>query len=248
MLWLLAGAAGVALLAAWKLRRGSLALACFLLISVYLTCQHPMLKYRFLHSWVAAGFVLGAVGLVFVIHRLVGVISKELRPWASGIACALLVGLHAPVLLEPGHAQEGGLNAREPSPVRITEAYLPALADARQPAIVANVSARFLWTWTFIERHHHQNVMTDIKNLRSFEDARAAKHWLDTTPCDALVLIDIRPGTAFYWKTKEAVDLSALRQAVSRHAAWIQTQSWELPDGVSIGLWTRSSASARARG
>ena len=75
------------------------------------------------------------------------------------------IGFLAPALLEPGCAQEGGLKPNEPSPLLITDTYLPALADARNPTILSNVSTRFLWTWTFIEEHHHHNMAADIKNF-----------------------------------------------------------------------------------
>lgn len=237
-LYLFAGSLILVFLAWPKLKPGSAALIFFLLIATYLTCQHPMLKYRFMHSWIAAGWVLGAAGLVFAVQQLAALVSQQWRPWTAGAACVLVIGLHSPALLEPGRAQEGGVKASEPSPLRITETYLPALADAQNPTIVSNVSTRFLWTWTFIEHHHHQNMAGEIKNFKSFEgNLDVAKRWLDTTRSDALVLIDIRPGTRYDWKTKEYVDLAAFHQALAGQTAWVQAQKWEMPEGVTITLW-----------
>src|ERR1019366_8723576 len=160
-IYLLAGMLALGLIAWYRLKPGTAALVFFLLISTYLTCQHPMLKNRFMHSWIAATWVLGAVGLVFAVQELVGLVSLQARGWAAGIVCAVLIGFHAPALLEPGRAQEGGLKPNEPSPLLITQTYLPALADAKNPTILSNVSTRFLWTWTFIEQHNHQNFAAE---------------------------------------------------------------------------------------
>jgi hypothetical protein len=240
--YLMAAGLVLALLAWPKLKPGSAAVFCFFAIAAYLTCQHPMLKYRFMHSWIAAGSVLSATGLVFAVQQLTGVISQPARLWAAGLGCAIVIGLLSPAFLEPGHAQEGGLKAELPSPLRITEIYLPALADARQPTIVSNVSARFLWTWTFIEHHHHQNMAAEIKNFKAFDGhPEAAKAWLESTRSEALVLIDVAPGSPFDLRTDEYVDLAAFHQALAAQTAWQQTRRWELQDGVTITMWTKSA-------
>jgi hypothetical protein len=240
-LYLFVGMLALVLVAWRSLRPGSSALVFFVLVATFLTCQHPMLKYRFMHSWIAAAWILGIVGTVFTVQQIAGFARREWRPWAAGFTCALIIGLHIPAFLEPGQAQEGGLKPDLPSPLRITDMYLPALADARQPTILSNVSARFLWTWTFIDHHRHHNVSAEIKNFKSFEsNPDQAKHWLDTTRSDALVLIDIRPGTRYDWKTNEYVDLSAFRHALEEQSVWMLAQRWEKPEGVTITLWKKS--------
>lgn len=247
-LYLLGAMVALGLLAWGRLKPGAAGLYLFLLVSAYLACQHPMLKNRFLHSFVAASWVVGAVGFVFGVQQVAGWISGELRPWAAGIACAILMGLHIPVLLEPGHAQEGGLKPGEPSTLAITQTYLPALADAKEPTIVSNVSTRFLWTWTFIERYGHQKVAAEIKNFKTFENnPDVAKRWLESTRSDALVLIDIRPFSTYDWKTKEYVDLAAFHQALAEQSAWTLAQRWEMPEGVTITLWKKNPISSTAR-
>jgi len=228
-------------LLAWrKLKPGASALILFLFISTYLACQHPMLKNRFMHSWIAAAWIVGAVGLVAAVQEIAAFVARAWRPWTAGVACAVLIGLHSTALLRLGHAEEGGLKPELPSPLRITDTYLSALADARNPTILSNVSTRFLWTWTFIEHHHHQNFAAEIKNFRSYESSpQQVKNWLDTTRSDALVLIDIHPGTMYDWKTDEYVDLSAFKQALAEQTVWVLAQRWEMPEGVTITLWKR---------
>jgi len=55
-----------------------------------------------------------------------------------------------------------------------------------------------------------------------------------------LVLIDIRPGTRYDWKTNEYVDLSAFRHALEEQSVWMLAQRWEKPEGVTITLWKKS--------
>jgi hypothetical protein len=240
-LYLLAGMLVLALISFCRMKPGAAALVFFLLIATYLTCQHPMLKNRFMHSWIAAMWVLVATGLVFAVQEIVGMALPQARGFAAGGVCAVLIGSHAPALLEPGHAQEGGLKPSEPSPLLITRTYLPALADAKNPTILSNVSTRFLWTWTFIEEHRHQNVTAELKNFRSYEgNFELVKRWLDTTQSDALVLIDIHPGSTFDWKTDEYVDLGAFKQTLESHSVWRQAERWEMPEGVTITLWKKN--------
>lgn len=245
-LYLLGGAVILGLLAWRKLQPGVSALMIFLLIATYLTCQHPMLKYRFMHSWIAAAWIVGVIGLVYSVQAIAGLISREWRPWTAGIVCAIAMCMIAPGLLEPGHAQEGGLKPDLPSPLRITDTYLPALADTRRPTIVSNVSTRFLWRWTFIEHHRHHNMDAEIKNFKLFENnPDQAKQWLESTRSDALVLIDIQPYTTYDWKTKEYVDLATFHQVLAAQSVWTESRRWHSPEGVTITLWEKKAASSQ---
>ena len=242
-LYLFVGMLALGLLAWRSLKPGASALILFLLISTYLACQHPMLKNRFMHSWIAAAWIIGAVGLIYAVQQIAGMVSREWRPWAGGVACAVLIGLHSPALMDPGRAQEGGLKPNEPSPLSITDTYLPALADARHATILSNVSTRFLWTWTFIEQHHHQSFSAEIKNFKAIEgNPDPVRNWLATTRSDALVLIDIRPNTTFDWKTDEYVDLTAFKQVLAEQTTWVLAHRWEMQEGVTITLWKKNGS------
>lgn len=245
-LWLL-GAMLVA--AAFGVRRwkpGSAAVFTFCLIATYLTCQHPMLKNRFMHSWIAATWVLGACGLVFAAQQLASALKPQLATWAGAAAAALVMALLSPAFLQPGHAQEGGLKASEPSPLRITELYLPELAEAKSPTILSNVSARFLWTWTFLEHHRHQNVASELKAFQSYEGKpERVRQWLETTKSDALVLIDIHPTSPFSIVNNEYVRLDAFHHALAQQTQWTQACEWTMREGVTVRLWRRGATSPR---
>ena len=226
-----------------RFKPGASVLMFFFLIAMYLTCQHPMLKNRFLHSWIAAGWIIGAVGLVYAVQQVAGLIAQPARPWAANFACAVVIGLHGPALLDMGHAQEGGVKPNEPSPLRITDTYVSALADAEYPTILSNISTRFLWSWTYIEHYRHQNFAAEIKNFKSYENnPQQVKRWLDTTRSDALVIIDVRPGSTFDMPTDEYVDLAAFKQALSEQSVFVSAQRWEMPEGVTITLWKKTSS------
>src|ERR1019366_7465304 len=242
-LYLFIGMLALGFLCWRRLKPGAAVLFCFFLVAMYLTCQHPMLKNRFMHSWIAAGWIIGAVGLVYAMQQLAGLVSRQARPWVAGLVCAVLIGLHSPGFLEPGHAQEGGIKADLPSPLRITDTYVASLADAKNPTILSNISARFLWSWTFIEQNRHQNFAAELKNFKSYDsNPEQVKRWLGTTRSDALLLIDVHPGAIYDWKTDEYVDLSAFKQVLAEQTEFVLAQRWEMPEGVTITLWKKSSS------
>ena len=240
-LYLFAGMLLLGVLCWRAYKPGSAILFFFFLIAMYLTCQHPMLKNRFMHSWIAVGWIIGAAGLVCAVQAIARAISARWQPWSAAAVCALVVGLHCSTFLEPGHAQEGGIKRDYASPLVIPDAYLSHLADAKEPTLFCNVSIRFMLSWTFIERHHHQRFNADIKNYRAnFENnPEQIQRWLKATRSDTLVVIDVHPGTEFYWKTDEFVDLTALKQVLAQSPAFTRTQQWELPEGITITLWKK---------
>jgi hypothetical protein len=125
--------------------------------------------------------------------------------------------------------------------LRITETYLPALADAENPTILSNVSARFLLAWTYMEEYKRLRFAPELKTFRAYEsDPEPAQRWLETTRSDALVLIDIRPGSAFDTPTPENVDLATFHKVLAGQSVWVLDRQWELPEGVAITLWRKS--------
>ena len=95
----------------------------------------------------------------------------------------------------------------------------------------------------WLRKCNNRVVRKEIKNFKTYEgNPQQVKHWLDTTRSDALVLIDIHPGTTFDWKTDEYVDLSAFNQALAEQSVWALAQRWEMPEGVTITLWKKSGS------
>jgi hypothetical protein len=83
-------------------------------------------------------------------------------------------------------------------------------------------------------------MAAELKNFRTYEgNPDKVQQWLDTTRSDALVLIDIAPGSTFDWKTDEYVDLAAFHQALNRQSSWELSQRWDMLEGVTITMWKR---------
>jgi hypothetical protein len=247
----LAGPAGVCLFGlllalaacAWpRLRPGSGGAFFVFLVGACLTCQHPMMKNRFLHSWIALGWVLAAVGLVGAARQAAGWLAAGLRPWGAALACALAVLAQAPALVGPGWAQESGVRPARPPALAITDAYLPALEGARQPTILGNMPLRFLAGWTFAERHGRRRVTVEVKDFKDKvqHDEERVRRWLAGTPSDALVLIDVHRDSPYFVATPENVDLGTLEQVLGAGGPFVRARRWELPERVSITLWTRA--------
>ena len=93
-----------------------------------------------------------------------------------------------------------------------------------------------------MERHRHLHFASELKNFRSYEsDPDLIERWLETTRSDALVLIDIHPGTTHDRKTDEYVDLAIFAKVLSGQSRWIAERHWEMPEGVAITLWKKKS-------
>jgi hypothetical protein len=126
----------------------------------------------------------------------------------------------------------------------ITNTYLPHLAQARHATILSNVPARFLFAWTFIERHRHLGFETDIRQFKALleRDPVRLQQWLDRTLSDTIVLVEVHPRSCFAEFTAESMDLKTLQEVLQQQTTFTQAQRWELPQGVTISLWTKGKA------
>jgi hypothetical protein len=201
--WTLLVAVGLLAIAAmaWRsLRPGGIVVLTFVLVAAALTFHHPTHRSRFLHSWVAAGWVAAGIGLAQLIYSRWTANRPAIRPWLGAAIIAVLASFQLPGTMQGSHAPEGGPQADRPSVLDLTNAYLPALDQSRRPAVFANLPIRFLTDWTLRQRRQeHLDIDCEVRGFgtspaearRSFED------WLSTTKCDAIVLIDVRPESAF---------------------------------------------------
>jgi hypothetical protein len=235
---LLAGVALAALLAR-GLRPGSAAVLMFFVVAALLTARHPMTKHRFAHTWVAAGWVLAAVGLFAALRRCPALVG--------GLVCLGIAALHLPGYVSPGHAHEAGRKPELACPLAMTDVYLPHVTEARHTTIFSNVPARFLFGWTFLEAHRHTRFATEVRQFKEKleRDPAALAAWLERTPSDALVLIESRPGSPFAVFSPETADLTTLAAVLERQQAFSRERRWELPEGVTISLWRKGPARPR---
>lgn len=227
-----------------RMRPGSVAVFTVFAVGAFLTMQHAMTKHRFAHTWAALGWVLAAGGLFAALAHL-----GRAGRWVAVAAALAVVGLHAPAYFEPGRGEETGAKTALASPLAITNAYLPALADARHSTIMSNVPARYLFGWTFLEAHGHARFATDVKHYRDRlqHDPAALRRWLAETPSDALVLVEVLPHSPHAPELiLEPADLMTMKQVLGEQSVFTRARHWELPDGVAVSLWRREGGSASA--
>jgi hypothetical protein len=232
----LAALVGLALLTSWRMCPGSWTVFVLLSVAAFLTCQHPMLKSRFLHSWIALSWIVAGAGLAATL----GLVLRE--RWlnlALGIALAGLAVHQPSAWLAPGHAQEAGLKSNFAPILAIPRTYLPELASAKHPTMLCNVSARFFLSWTFIERHRHLHFDAEIKNFKKdFErNPERLAWWLAQSQSDAIVVIEVLPGSPYEEITPEHCDLTTLNRVLEYQMKYTRSREWLLPEGVRITLW-----------
>src|SRR5262249_19045021 len=141
-------------------------LLCLLLIATALTLHHTNRKSRFLHSWIAAGWVLAGVGTARLVHGKLTRRIPAARPWLATAAVGGLAAVCLPSLAEAACVPEGGLKPERVSVLELTDVYLPELASSRRTALLSTMPIKFFTEWTCLERHQRRiAVETDVKDL-----------------------------------------------------------------------------------
>ncbi len=231
---------GIAVLSWWKLRPGGVVVLWFVLIAAALTFHHPTHRSRFLHSWVAAGWVAAGIGLAQLLYSRWTVNRRTIRPWLGAAALSLLCVLQFPGMMHAGHAPEGGPQADRLSVLDLTNAYLPALDQSRRPAIFANLPIKFLTGWTLRERRHeHMDVEAEIRGLGNSpaEDRRCFESWLSATKCDAILVVDVKPESVFY-EPVSYPSYQLIKEWLAANGHYECVRLIELQcDGCSVTIW-----------
>jgi hypothetical protein len=249
-LLLAVGLIGAALLACRRLRPGGAAVVAFVLVAAVLAVRYPSHRSRFLHSWVAAGWVVAGVGLAQVAcGRLTAGLAK-LRPWLAGAAVGALALVQLPLMLKAGHAPEGGPNPHRPSTLDVTDSYLPDLADARRPIVLSNAPVKQMTHWTYLERYGRRApIEIDLRRLppgTSF--AEGFSQWLRQTACDTIVFIDAPPGSALF-EEPARVGYEQIPALLAGQSDFRLVDRQDLPrHRCTVTVWRRANLSAKAGG
>jgi hypothetical protein len=233
----------------WRgLRPGSRAVLLFLLIATAVTVPHPNRKSRFLHSWIAAGWVVAGVGAANLLQSRFAFRSGRLHPWLAVSALGGLGLAHFPGLFAPGHSPERGHADYLAASTRdLTDYYLPKLAGSSHPVLLSTLEMKHLLRWSFLERYGRTDGLeVELKGLGSSaeHDRRCMARWLATTPCDTLVLIDVPPGSYFYERTSvDAAFAGRLPELLASQAVFrLAERHTFVRYGCAVALYTRSSA------
>lgn len=197
----------VGVVAGRRLRPGGRAILWLVLIAAVLTVKHPNQKSRFVHSWIAAAWVGGGMGLASLLYSRSANRWGRVRPWLGAAAVGGIGLSHLPGLLAAGHAPEAGPKLDWCSTLALTDPYLPDLDGSERTAILSSMPLKFLTQWTYLERYRcHDRVETLLRGYGTTaeEHQRSFANWLETTKCDTLVYINIPPGSVFH--TEEGVN------------------------------------------
>jgi hypothetical protein len=193
---------------------GQLPVLVFLASAALLTNYHSANRSRFLHSWLAVGWVVAGIGAARGIEQInrhflrrpirtagaagrswIGRRARRFAPraviWGAlgGLAC-----LQGSVLVQQGHSQEGGTQTTRPSLLPIADAVCSELHHARQPIVVSNEPFAWLLDWRLAEyRSGASDPSPAVRQVPrellvgAFPERLDA--WLRQNTCDLLIRI-----------------------------------------------------------
>jgi hypothetical protein len=237
--------AGVALLYWRRLRPGGGAVLCLLVVAGALTFHHPTHRSRFVHSWIAAGWVAAGIGLAQLVYSGAAWRRSRARPLLGAAALGGLACLQFPGILRANDAPEGGPHPHHPSVLGVTDAYLPAIDECSHPAIFANLPIKFLTGWTLLERRgKHVEIVSELRNFGASPaaDLRTFDAWLNSTSCDAIVLVELPPGSTFY-EVVPFPDYGVVRQRMIAEPHFSLALDRYLDEyGCRVTVWRRGGA------
>jgi hypothetical protein len=235
-----------------RLRPGGVALLILFALGLLLTATHPNHKGRYVHSWIALGWLCAGLGASALVYGPWTARLAVMRPWLSTAALIALAGALLPALRTPAYAPEGGPHPGHLSLLDVTDSYLPALDQSRDTAIVSAVPLKPLAQWTFLEREG------DLRRLENNwygygppgeGNRQGFEQWLHKTKCDTLIFVDRLPGAGVGWEEIPEVALHAeLRDLVLSQQAFRLVKKQEFPrHGCSVFVWTRQEQQTTKR-
>jgi hypothetical protein len=239
----------VALMNWRRLRPGGVIVLAFVMLAAFLAVRYPSHRSRFLHSWLATGWVAAGIGLAQLTYGRLTTALGAARPWLASLAAAGLVLAHLPGTLGPGHAPEGGPRPQVPSNLDVTDSYLPALADAQRPVVLSNAPIKQLTAWTYLQRYGRRAPLEiDLRRLpvgESFDEG--FKEWLHKTPSDLIVFIEAPPGTLLFEEPRRP-GYDRIPSLLAGQSLFRLKQRQEFPRyGCTVTLWQRQELSAWRR-
>lgn len=241
-----------AVLLARRLRTGGSAILVLFALGLLLTATHPNHKGRYVHSWIALGWLAAGLGAAALVYGPLTARLTRLRPWLAAAALGALATALLPSLGDSPSAPEGGPHPARLSLLDVTDSYLTELSPSRRAAIVATVPIKPLAQWTFLERTGNLRLLENNwygygppgdGNRQGFEK------WLSRTRCDTLIFVDRLPGSGVGWEEIPEVALHAeLRDLILSQQAFRLVKKQEFPrHGCRVFVWTRQEQQTAQR-
>ena len=175
----------------------------FLTASAILTTLHPNHQSRYVHTWVPLLWIAGAAGLASILEQIARLRSTGIRV-SSGILAVLI----AAILIEPLVPAPAGRGVTDATPklataLDLSDYYLPRVGCYEHLSIFATVPIYFFASWSYLQRYptRRSSLAVGLKNFGSSEALNQMRfvEWLERTRSEAIVLIDIPPGSFFYY-------------------------------------------------
>jgi hypothetical protein len=212
--------------------RGGGAVLALTAVSAALTVLHPNHKARCLHSWIAALWITGGLGLAALLDRFPTVRGRSLRPLVAVALLAALVVGQSPALWVPGHAQEAGPCPQHTSLLDVTDSYLPDVMTSKHATVLAAVPVRVLTQWALLERNGKQHLEEHWYGFADDpeEQEKRFRRWLDSTDCETLIAIDPLPGKPLWQAGAECDRIGGLGEALAAQHVFRLVREQRFPD------------------
>jgi len=232
---------------AWrKVRPGGAVIFWLVLVGVLATFDHPSHRSRFLHSWVAAGWLASGVGLAQLVYGRWALRLGRLQPLLTLAAAGGLGALQLPGLLQAGHAPEGGPHPQGASSLDLTDFYLSSRNGPGRTTVLSTVSMKFLVDWTFAERCGGLDRLET--HWFGFGPAgegnrQAFTRWLQTTSCDTLVFVDHLPQALDLPSEPEYAPLEEIRDLLETQTVFRKFRQQTFPqieNGCQVTIWQKN--------
>lgn len=239
--WAVAGALLLALAGYRNLRPGGIAVLLLAIIGGAAVISHPNQQSRFMFSWFPAVWVAAASAMISAIYsRRIAIRSGISAPIAWTVALVAFV-----ILIDYSAAPRP-----IPPPLSdldLSDTYLPALGGFRRVVFLSNIPIGSFVNWTFLERYPRPDaIVWPLKGLdfspqvgaRWFADLAAAP-----TADDAIVFIEVPPGSPYYRPVSDYSQWAKLLAATRSDPHLHLSRTWEVSRShVNITLWTPARA------
>jgi hypothetical protein len=234
--------------------RGGGAVLVLTVLAATLTVLHPNHKARCLHSWIVAAWISGGMGLAAILDRIRDARLPLLRPLAAAAVLAQLILAQGPALWQPGHSLEAGPRPDHPTLLDVADSYVPDLLASRRATVLAAVPVRTLTQWTSLECGSADRLEEHWYGFGGdgTDDAQRFRHWIETTACDTIVVINGLPGKPLWEGGPECDRVARLVEVLPAQDVFHLSREQNFPQvRYRVQVWQRgvaSSASLRVKG